>query len=332
MPDTTLPPEPPAEPGRGRAAEIQAALEAAEDDAAEHARLTRRARSLTGPTAEAELEIASARRILDVESRDVERLESFSPTRIWAVLHGTRDVELDKERAEQQAAEYAVAQAEARHAQLQAELTELRLAIDRLGDVQARRQQVLADKDRWLQESGSPVGAELADLAATLADRAAAAREVAEAMQAADRARHALSRAGSVLGSARSWSTYDTFFGGGMIGDMVKYDKIDQAQRLMRDADTALRVLSRELADVGMSGVGGVEVTEMTRVFDVWFDNIFSDWSVRNRIDEAASRLARAHRPVGEVRQRLAERATALDEELGRLARRRHELLQTTSL
>ena len=53
-----------------------------------------------------------------------------------------------------------------------------------------------------------------------------------------------------------------------------------------------------------MAGVGGIEVSTMAQAFDVWFDNIFSDWSVRNRITEAAQRTDAAAAAVHRVQGR----------------------------
>ncbi|MFD6135473.1 hypothetical protein [Isoptericola sp. NPDC060257] len=94
----------------------------------------------------------------------------------------------------------------------------------------------------------------------------------------------------------------------------------------MREADGALRHLTVELGDLGEQGVGGVGVDGLTRTLDVWFDTIFTDWSVRNRIAEARDRVAAATRAVHGVRQRLAERSAA-EAELAALAARRESLL-----
>lgn len=74
----------------------------------------------------------------------------------------------------------------------------------------------------------------------------------------------------------------------------MRYGRTDEATAQLRRADEALSASSRELAGVRMAAVRGVEVGEMTRMFDVWFDNIFSDWAVRDRIRDAADRTRQA--------------------------------------
>jgi hypothetical protein len=58
--------------------------------------------------------------------------------------------------------------------------------------------------------------------------------------------------------------------------------------------------------------VHGLSVDGVTQAFDVWFDNIFSDWSVKSRISEAARRTDDAAQVVHEVRLRLARQQQAL--------------------
>lgn len=148
-----------------------------------------------------------------------------------------------------------------------------------------------------------------------------------EAQDAAQEAQQALAAARHVLDKALGLSTFDTFFGGGLLVDLTKYDRMDEGARQMQLADQALRRLSAELADTGMSGVGGLEVGELTRAFDVWLDNIFSDWAVRDRINQAIARTAEAARTVHRVELDLHARGAELEATSAGLARRREELL-----
>ena len=129
------------------------------------------------------------------------------------------------------------------------------------------------------------------------------------------------------MGTAHDWATYDTFFGGGLVGDLLKYDRLEQAGELMVAADAAMRRLAIELADVELRDVGGLEIDEMARFFDVWFDNIFSHWAVRGRIDEAADRVATATARVSQVGLELAERRGTTLEQCEALAQERETLL-----
>jgi len=310
-----------------QARQAQDELEAAQEAVAEHQRLTGRMARAQAEVDDASRSLAQARSELGRESADVARLESFSPTRIWAGLRGSRDADLAREQAEEQAAAYAVARADARLVQARAELDAASTARAALGDVADRRVRALAAKEAALTGDGGAAGAELTSIAAELGTLRSQLHEVGEALAAAETAAARLSDAEVMLGKARGWSTYDTFFDGGLVGDMMKYDRMDQASALMREADRAMRRLSTELADVGMAGVGGIDVSTMAQAFDVWFDNIFSDWSVRNRITEASRRTDDAAAAVHRVRTGLTTRHRELSERVDRLAARREDLL-----
>ena len=314
-----------------QARQVQDELEAALEADAEQRRLTARRDRARAEVDAAARALAAAREKHRLESQDVARLESFSPTRIWAGLRGSRDADLAREQAEEQAAAYDVSRAQARVHAADAELAAVEGSLATLGDVPARRERALAAKERLLTGAGGADGEELASIATELGSVRSQLTEVREALEAAVVAADRLAHAATMLGKAKDWSTYDTFFDGGVFGDMMKYDRVDQAAALMREADRALRRLSTELADVGMGPVGGVEVTGMVRAFDVWFDNIFSDWSVRNRITEAARRTDDAAAAVHRVRGRLTARAEALAGSEARLHARREELLLATA-
>jgi hypothetical protein len=270
-----------------------------------------------------------ARQRLADETADVQALESFSPTRILAAMRGSRDTDLDRERAEQQAAEYAVARADSLMMAAHDEVRRAEAELRALGDVAGQRRDAMVAMEEWLRSSGSPAGAELTRLAEQAAAAHAERVEVREALEAGAAAAQALAAAQQVLGSADGWATYDTFFGGGMLTDMVKYDRMDQAQRLLHQADQAVRRLSRELADVGMQPVvAGLQVDGFTRAFDVFFDNIFTDWSVKARIGGAARETAAAAATVAEVRRRLAARDQQLAADLARIAAERERELR----
>ncbi|MGH3347724.1 MAG: hypothetical protein ACRDO4_12145, partial [Nocardioides sp.] len=80
-------------------------------------------------------QVADARARLTDEQADVASLESMSMTRILAGLRGRRDAELDRERAEVAAAEYAVAEAEARLAAEDREIASLESRVAGHGDL-----------------------------------------------------------------------------------------------------------------------------------------------------------------------------------------------------
>lgn len=269
----------------------------------------------------------ASQRLVD-ERRDVEKLESMSLTRILSAVRGRRVDDLDREQAEARAAEYAYATEHARWQAALREQAELVRRLNALGLLDERWEAALAAREAELS-ADTPQGRRLADLAGEAGRLEADRREVVEALDACVHAGRVLGAAAQHLGSAGNWATYDTFFGGGLMADMVKHQKLDRAAALLRDADAALHHLANELADVGIGPVGGVGVTELTKAFDVWFDNFFSDWSVAQRIDQARQRVAHTQQTLARLDADLRQRLAALDDQRTRLGQEREEVLRT---
>lgn len=274
-----------------------------------------------------EAELRELTEKLRIEAADVRRLERFSPAQVWGLLRGDIDDRLSVERAEHQAAEHAVAGAGERLAHAQAELDRIRTETAALGDVDAAFDAALDEREQELRRAGSDAADELVRLETEAGALAAETRELAEATAALSRASDALAAAQSALDSAGGWSTYDTFFGGGMVADMIKHERIGESARAFTVVNRALESLSSELADIDAPPLEGVRISETLAVFDVLFDNIFSDWSVRERISEAQNASADLRHRLTGLGRYLADRSTAVTERATARASRREALL-----
>lgn len=257
----------------------------------------------------AEADAAGAR--LTGEERDVARLESLSWPRILAALKGSRASDLEREQAERDRARYEAAVARA-HATADAdEAASLKARLAALGDVEGRYAAALDARERWIRDHGEVVAVRLEDIARQRGRVSEEIREVEEAIAAGEAALQCLSHAAELLGSARSWSTYDTFFGGGFFADAMKYDRLDQVSASLRQAADAVRRFSRELVDVGVAALQTTEVGALGQAFDVFFDNLFSDFAVRERIIAAGEHtrvdLDRVQRVMASLEARRTE-------------------------
>ena len=182
------------------------------------------------------------------------------------------------------------------------------MTLAALGDVEARRTTALEAEEARLLGSGGSVSAQLLEVSEQLAAVRTQLTEVNQARAAGSQAQQELELTAKLLGSAQDWGTFDVFLGGGLLTDMVKYERIDAATERLRAANTALKRFAAELDDVGLADVDAIELTDLDRTFDVWFDNIFSDWSVLDRITQATERTQRALNAVGTAAERLQQR------------------------
>lgn len=305
----------------------RAAVDAAEAADHEATRLRRRLESLR---TECEAARAEVERLADAhrrEEKDVARLEGIGWSAALAAVRGTRTGELHRERAEEVTARYALQAATTRLADLEAQRGEADRQLTALGDTHARREEALSAHAAAVAAGGSSPALEavLDELSTVRADLT----EVEEARGAGTRAARELDGALEHLGSADSWSAYDTWFGGGMISSAVKHDRLDEAARRVAAAQDALVDFARELADVGPAQAlrADLGVSPTTRAFDIFFDNIFSDLSVRSRIKDSLAAVGDARQQVGEAMHRLAERSAELRRREAELLTRRDTLL-----
>lgn len=308
-------------------ATTRSALDTAEATDREADRLRSRLTALRAECDAAREEVDRLAAAHDLEERDVARLEGIGLSAVLAAVRGTRTGELDRERAEEVRARYALQAATRRLADLEARRDDTDLRVAALGDTRARREQAREAHAAVVAASGAAPALEgvLDDVTTVRASLV----EVEEAQAAGRRAAQELDGALELLGSADSWSAYDTWFGGGMISSAVKHDRLDEAGRRVAQAQDALLDFARELADVGPAQAlrADLGVTPTTRTVDIFFDNIFTDLSVRSRIKESLAAVGDARRQVGAAMDRLATTDADLRRREAELLARRDALL-----
>ena len=133
-------------------------------------------------------------------------------------------------------------------------------------------------------------------------------REVDEAIRAGERALDSLREAKGKLNSARNWGIYD-ILGGGMISSIVKHSKMSSANEWVERANYDLKRFAKELRDVDEEGLY-VQAGSLASTMDIFFDNVFSDFIVQNRINEARAEIDRMidriERTVWDLKNRYA--------------------------
>jgi len=309
--------------------ELDAQIASAAADLREHESLTNKIAELDVTLAGHHKRVGDLNARLHREERDVERLEGLTIDSVLARLKGSLADDLERQQVERDAARYQLAEVQA---QLDLVLRQRESDANRLAkhaDAGHALDEALAAKESFLRDSGDPKAAELLVMAQQRGRLVAETREIDEAIRAAHDAVQALWVATERLGSAGSWSTYDTWLGGGMIGSMVKHDRLDQAQQAASYAESRLAVLRSDLADVGVGAEVAPELSldRTMRFVDIWFDNIVTDLAVGQRISKAKETVSSAGLAVNSVAQRLHDRRADVVTRLDELDARREALL-----
>ncbi|WP_036318682.1 hypothetical protein [Microbacterium indicum] len=271
--------------------------------------------------------VADARRELDAEASDVDRLERMSFASVLAALRGDRDDRLAREKAERDAARFRLEAASGLEAELASRRAEtLRRRAD-LGDVDAALDEARRATQELILRHGAAGAEELEGLLRRAALLEVERDEVGEAIAAARAARGPLDAAAAALARAGGWSAYD-IVGGGFIADLVKRSEMDGAADSLRAADVALRALSAELADLGSGAASDLGDGDIVSAFDLWFDDIFSSWAVHGRITDAQARVGEARQAVAAISARLAEQALDVAKAIADVEDRRARILR----
>lgn len=263
------------------------------------------------------------------EEKDVERLEHLSLTRILVALHGSRDDALAREKAEAEAARYRVAQAQQRLDAVQAELGHLEGRQAQLAGAPQEYADALAAKEQFLTHSADPRGARLLALADERGKLTAELGALQRASDDADAAVWALAAVRDRLGTAASWSAFDTWVDHGMVANSIKHDRIDQAAQAARAADQRLAALRTDLADLGgyEPTAPKLEVSSGLKFTDIFFNNFFTDMAVGRQIRDAQEKVGRSAQQVRALQDRLAGQVAVVTERLDALAAKRQQQL-----
>lgn len=118
-------------------------------------------------------------------------------------------------------------------------------------------------------------------------------KEINEAIDSGERALVSLRAAQEKLNSARNWGIFD-MFGGGLLADIIKHSKMNDASAYMEEAKRDLLVFQKELQDVQETIDLKVDVDGFLTFADFFFDGIIMDYMVQSKIAEARKQIEQA--------------------------------------
>ena len=238
------------------------------------------------------------------EQEDVDRLEGRTLAAFFYGLTGSKEDRLEQERQEARAA---AVKHDAVVRQLDDAREELRVRrneLDGLSGCEGRYQDTLRAKAQAVKEADPVRGAEILRLEEEIGRLDRQSVELAEAVAAGERALDQVERILSHLDSAEGFSTWD-LLGGGMLADLAKHSELDRAQDEIEQLQIDLNHFRTELADVTVRADIQVQIDGFLRFADYFFDGLFADWAVRNRIQQAQSQVSETRAQIRNVLNRL---------------------------
>lgn len=239
-----------------------------------------------------------AKQTFEKENEDVEKLQSESLSTYLKRMIGKHEKELAKEMQEQLNAKIELDVSSALFLEAKKDLTAIHSAIDDVTNQLEQLKDRLFQEDEHFREKITTEEIQRAELKQELI-------EVEEASVAGERVLQAIDSTLVDLDSANSFSTWDLLAGSFLI-DMMKYNKIDKAEEKMRGLELLLENYTKELKDLSLNHYFDYETFGgMNRTFDIFFDNIFSDWSTKEKIGRNIQQLTTLSDSVVELQGKL---------------------------
>ena len=269
--------------------------------------------------------------IKEKEQLDVERLERRSLANYFYQVVGKLDERLtvEKQEAYQAAVKYDVAFSELQA--VEADIRAKELEYGRVRRSNERYQEVLREKQEAVKLSGIPEAEEILKLEAQITSLDVQLKELNEAISAGKRAEQIAEGILDSLSSAEGWGTWD-LLGGGLIADMAKHSHLDEAQGQVERLQGALRKFKTELSDVEIIADMQVNIDGFLRFADYFFDGLFADWSVMNRISEAQGQVKNVKGQISSLLGKLNRASTSVKAEQITAESRLQELVKNAAL
>lgn len=271
--------------------------------------------------------VISLRAVWRKEQEDVRRLEGGSLANYFFQVIGKLDEKLDQERQEAYAAKVKLDAAQRELAGVEEDITEIQSRLADIGIAEVQYRNELAKKRAVLKASGTAAADQILAIEQRIAASEAQKRELREAIAAGYSARTTADRILSELEDADGWNTWDLFGGGGIITHMAKHSHLDEAQDLVSELQSKLRRFKTELADIRITANMQVNVDGFLRFADYFFDGLFADWAVGDRISQSMSAVSDTKSKITGMLNKLNAMESAADRQIAQLKEKLDDLI-----
>ena len=284
-------------------------------------------RELQNQRREYDREVISLRVAFRKEQEDVEKLEGRSLANYFFQVVGKLDEKLDQERREAYAAKVKLDAAERELAGIESDIAEIQNQLNEIRVAETEYKEELEKKRAVLKASGTAAADQIIEIEQKIAALEVQKKEIKEAISAGYSARSTADRILSELESADGWNTWDMFGGGGIITHVAKHSHLDEAQDLVSDLQSKLRRFKTELADIQITANMQVNVDGFLRFADYFFDGLFADWAVGDRISESQSSVMSVRYKIEQAMNKLTSLDQAADKQKAALKAKIEDLL-----
>jgi len=263
------------------------------------------------------------------EQKDVDRLEHGSLAAFFLNVVGKKEEKLAKEQREAYMAAVKCDAAEKELFEIESRLNKAGEELASLQDCEKEYEALLQEKREDIKRRGLPAAEEILKTEQRLFEVEKQAREIREAIVSGEKAKELAEAAHDNLDSADSWSTWD-IFGGGLMTDMMKHSDIDEAQALIEELQVQLRNFKTELTDVRIEADIRIDIGEMLKFADYFFDGFFADFEVKHRIEDAIGQVEDVQEKIAGLLKHLGRLEAENANEAGRCRETLRQLITAT--
>ncbi len=261
-------------------------------------------RELVSQKLDLEARVNRLRREKQKEQSDVDELSKPSLSSFFYYITGRKQEKLDNETAEAYAAAIKCSSAEKELSDLEYDLKKYRGELRELESCEELYKKAFEEKASAIKALGGAGASRLLELEEKLLAVKSRIKELDEAISAGHSALSTAEEILSSLKSADGWAAVDVL-GGGVISDIAKHSHLDKAQQLVNVLQSRLRAFKTELADVSIRADFQVNIDGFLHFADYFFDGIFVDIAVMNKIDNSLGRVYEVQHKLQSMMARL---------------------------
>lgn len=260
-----------------------------------------------------EYELRDLEENLNKELRDVENLKKLSLSSFISTIMGNKAEKMEKEEREYLIAKLKYDECNSRFKSLKENKSNLENRLNDLGDCEKRYSELLETKIALVNIYGDENQKnKILKMEEEMDIILKEIKEIDESIDAGSNLYREIECAKELLESAKTWSAID-LFGGDFISSMAKHQKIDDAQKHFARISNLLVRFNKELSDVNISSL---DFSSTIKGIDIFFDNIFTDISVNNQINDSYKNVCNLQIKVQAVLEDLKENKINLKENI----------------
>ena len=289
--------------------------------------LEKRNLSLENELNSKEKELGELEKRLNKELKDVQKLKSLSFSNLISNILRNKDEKLEKEEREYLEAKLKYDNFKFKVEKLRYDVEENNNRLGQLINIEGKYKDLISEKRELVKKFNLNIRDEIIEIENEIKDLLSNKTEISEALREANNCLMISEETLKSL-SAKNWGIYD-IVGGGMISSAIKHNRIDDAKTYMERLSYSVDRLNKELGDVDTSIFNeGLNISGFSYTFDIFFDNIFSDFSVQGEINDSLYKIEDFRNKVLNLIRKLEEKENSVGLKVNRLNDKLERLIE----